>query len=108
MFSLANIAFPLTSSFVGEFLILFGIYSFSIPITFFASSGMILGGGYSLWLLNRIGFGNLRANLINAIDIDTKEFICLIFFLFFVFLFGIYPNIFFNIFKEFFSMYLIL
>jgi len=107
-FSLANIAFPLTSSFIGEFLILFGIYSFSIPITIFASTGMILGGGYSLWLLNRLGFGNLKTNLLNAVDIDTKEFICLFFFLFFVLLLGIYPNVFFHLFKGFFSMYLIL
>jgi NADH-quinone oxidoreductase subunit M len=107
-FSLANIAFPLTSSFVGEFLILFGIYSFSIPVTIFASVGMILGGGYSLWLLNRIGFGNLKANLTNAIDLDGKEFFSLAFFTFFVLLLGIYPKVFFNLFKGFFSMYLII
>jgi len=104
-FSLANMAFPLTSSFVGEFLILFSIYCFSIPITFFASLGMILGGGYSLWLLNRISFGNLQLKLINANDIDSKEFFALFSFTFFVLLFGIYPTAFFSFFEGFFSLY---
>ena len=107
-FSLANMAFPLTSSFVGEFLILFSIYCFSIPVTFFASFGMILGGGYSLWLLNRISFGNLKITLNTAKDIDSQEFFALIFFTFFVLLLGIYPTSFFSFFEGFFSSYSIL
>jgi len=107
-FSLANIAFPPTSSFIGEFLILFGVYNFSIIITIFSSLGMIIGGGYSLWLLNRISFGNIKLTLISASDIDSKEFISLFFFLFFVLLFGIYPSVFFLFFEGFFSSFFIL
>lgn len=107
-FSLANIAFPLTSNFIGEFLILFGIFSFDLFYTFIASSGMIIGGAYSLWLLNRLSFGNIKLSVVDAIDLDAKEFLCLIFFSFFVLLLGIFPNYLFNFFEIFFASYLIL
>ncbi len=48
LFSMANIALPGTSSFVGEILILAGIYKISTIATFFGALGMIIGGGYSL------------------------------------------------------------
>jgi proton-translocating NADH-quinone oxidoreductase chain M len=54
IFTMANIALPGTSSFVGEFLILTGIYKINTIITFISATGMILGGGYSLWLFNRV------------------------------------------------------
>ena len=36
IFSMANISFPLTSSFVGEFLIFMGLFQYSFWATFFA------------------------------------------------------------------------
>jgi NADH-quinone oxidoreductase subunit M len=49
-FTMANIALPGTSSFVGEFLILLGAYQVNTFATFVAATGMVLGGAYSLWL----------------------------------------------------------
>jgi NADH-quinone oxidoreductase subunit M len=48
IFTMANIAVPITSSFVGEFLILAGIMRISSTAVFFSATGMILGGGYAL------------------------------------------------------------
>jgi NADH-quinone oxidoreductase subunit M len=48
LFTLANIALPGTSSFVGEFLILMGIYQFNIITCCVSSLGVILCGSYSL------------------------------------------------------------
>jgi NADH:ubiquinone oxidoreductase subunit 4 (subunit M) len=48
IFYIANISFPGTSSFVGEFLILAGVFHDSITVTFFASISMILGAVYML------------------------------------------------------------
>ena len=48
IFSMANIALPGTSSFVGEFLLLLGIYKTSIITCFFSAFGVILSGAYSL------------------------------------------------------------
>ena len=94
LFTLANIGFPPTSSFIGEFLILFGVFKLSPLITFFGSTGMFLSGGYSLWLLNRIAFGNLNAKYLDDLptDIDKREFFSLFILLLCVLFFGIYPN----------------
>jgi len=46
--SMANIALPGTSSFVGEFLLLAGSFKINTTVTFFGATGMILGGCYSL------------------------------------------------------------
>jgi len=48
IFTLANIALPGTSSFVGEFLILIGIYKNNIFACVFSALGIILCGSYSL------------------------------------------------------------
>jgi NADH-quinone oxidoreductase subunit M len=47
-FSLANLGFPGTSSFVGEFLVLSGLVQTSLLTTFLAGFGMVLGAAYSL------------------------------------------------------------
>jgi NADH:ubiquinone oxidoreductase subunit 4 (subunit M) len=61
---LANISFPGTSSFVGEFLILTGSFKVNTSVTFLGATGVIIGGAYSLWLLNRIAFGNIKGTIL--------------------------------------------
>jgi len=48
IFSLANISFPGTSSFIGEFLILAGVFKESSIVVFFAAFSMVLGAVYTL------------------------------------------------------------
>lgn len=48
IFTLANIALPGTSSFIGEFLILLGIYKASVVACILSALGVILSGAYSL------------------------------------------------------------
>lgn len=75
LFSMANISFPGTSSFVGEFLILGGSYQSSPMVVFFASFSMILGAVYTLWAYNRIFFGNLKnSSITKTFDLNRKEF----------------------------------
>ena len=94
-FTMGNIALPGTSSFVGEFLILAGIIESNFIVIFFSATGIILGGTYSLWLLNRVIYGNIKTNFILfSQDVDKKEFYCL-FPLFMIILFiGFFPEIF--------------
>jgi len=57
LFSLANLALPLTMNFVGEIMILLGIFQ-SFPIVgLIANLSVILSASYSLFLYNRIAFG---------------------------------------------------
>jgi proton-translocating NADH-quinone oxidoreductase chain M len=94
-FTMANIAFPLTANFVGEFLILVGAFQVNTTIAFLSATGMILGGGYSLWLYNRIAFGNLKIQSIKTyLDINRREFFIQIPLILGTFLMGIYPEIF--------------
>src|SRR5699024_7792206 len=56
---LGNISFPGTVSFIGEFLITFSLNYQNFYITLISLIGIILSGIYSLWLYNRIFFGQL-------------------------------------------------
>jgi NADH-quinone oxidoreductase subunit M len=91
---MSNIALPGTSSFVGEFLILLGIFKTNIISSIFASLGVILCGSYYLWLYKSLCFGNLKNfNILIYKDINLREFIILFILFFFVILIGIYPKI---------------
>jgi proton-translocating NADH-quinone oxidoreductase chain M len=98
VFTMANIALPGTSSFVGELLILTGAYKTNTTITFIGATGMILGGGYSLWLFNRVVYGNLKTQYLNQFcDIEKREFFVFLPLLLGTFIMGVYPEIFLDI-----------
>lgn len=99
-FTMSNIALPGTGSFIGEFLILVGIFKANKAACFFGAIGMVLGGGYALWLLNRIVFGNLKIQFIAFFqDLNNKEFLVLFPLLIATILMGVCPNFFLNYFK---------
>lgn len=94
-FTMANISFPGTSSFVGEFLILVGSFKVNTTITFLGATGIIIGGAYSLWLLNRIAFGNLKIQYTNKfLDLSFREFTIFVPLILSTLLIGVYPEIF--------------
>jgi NADH-quinone oxidoreductase subunit M len=95
IFSMANISFPLTSSFVGEFLIFMGVFQQSFWATFFASTSMVLGAVYTLWTYNRIFFGNIKVlSLVAYKDLNRKEGALFITLIIALFIMGIYSFIF--------------
>jgi proton-translocating NADH-quinone oxidoreductase chain M len=94
-FTMANISFPGTSSFVGEFLILAGSFKVNTSITFLGATGVIIGGAYSLWLFNRIAFGNLKTQYVNKfLDLSPRELIIFSPLIAGTLVVGIYPDIF--------------
>jgi len=94
-FTMANISFPGTSSFIGEFLILVGSFKVNKIITFIGSTGIVIGGLYSLWLLNRICFGNLKTQYnFKFLDLNLREIIVFIPLIFGTLIVGVYPEIF--------------
>lgn len=95
IFTMANIALPGTSSFIGEFLLLLGIYKENTLAAVLSALGVILSGAYSLWLYNRVVFGNIKLNYTRLYsDINLREFIVIFSLLVFLFMLGISPNIF--------------
>jgi len=94
-FTMANISFPGTSSFVGEFLILAGSFKVNTSVTFLGATGVIIGGAYSLWLFNRIAYGNLKTQYTTMfLDISPREFIVFLPLILGTIVVGIYPNVF--------------
>ena len=94
-FTMANIGLPGTGSFVGEFLILTGSFKTNTTITFIGATGMIIGGCYSLWLFNRIAYGNLKTQYFkNFLDINLREFLIFFPLCLGTLIMGVYPTIF--------------
>lgn len=92
-FTLANIAFPGTSNFMGEMILIFGIGLKNYIIAIISSIGIVLSGTYSLWLTNRISFGNISTQFISFfIDVSKRELLILILFSVLTLVFGIYPT----------------
>lgn len=93
-FTMANIGLPGTGSFVGEFLILIGSFKTNITIAFISATGMIIGGCYSLFLFNRVAYGNLKTQYFkHYLDINKREFFIFLPLVLGTLVMGIYPNI---------------
>jgi NADH-quinone oxidoreductase subunit M len=92
-FTMANIGFPGTSGFIGEFLIFAGSFKVNSSVTFFGATGMVLGGCYALWLFNRIAYGNLKSQYIKqTLDLNKREFFIFIPLIFYTIIFGLTPD----------------
>jgi NADH:ubiquinone oxidoreductase subunit 4 (subunit M) len=89
---LANFAFPLTFNFVGELLILIGVFIKTKVYVIFLILGMILTVIYSLFLYNKIFCGPILNTFIRYYaDCTRLEFYILGILLFFILYFGILP-----------------
>jgi proton-translocating NADH-quinone oxidoreductase chain M len=74
LFTLANIGFPLTANFIGEFLSFLGIGQQSLTYLFLAATGVVLSAVYSMWLFGRVSFGSLKVKyMTNFSDLTTDE-----------------------------------
>ena len=92
---MANIGLPGTSSFVGEFLILAGSFKTNTSVTFIGATSMIIGGCYSLWLFNRIAYGNLKTQYFNNfLDLSKREFLIFLPLIIGTLIMGLVPNLF--------------
>jgi NADH-quinone oxidoreductase subunit M len=92
VFTLAAIGLPATNGFVGEFLILLGGFTASKWAGVLASTGIIIGAGYMLWLYQRVFFLEINKKVAGLPDMDIRETITLIPMLLLVLWIGIYPN----------------
>ncbi len=74
LFTLANVALPGTSGFVGEFLTLIGVFQVSTWTALLAAIGVILSATYSLSLYRRVSFGALQNEALDKIaDMNRRE-----------------------------------
>ena len=74
LFTMASVGLPGTSGFVGEFLALVGAYEANSWVAAVATTGIILGAAYMLWLYWRIAFGTARTPEAAALpDLSKRE-----------------------------------
>jgi NADH-quinone oxidoreductase subunit M len=91
-FTMANVGLPGTSGFVGEFLVLVGIFQVNTWIAVFATSGVILSAAYALWLYRRVVLGDLiKESLKTITDMTRREKFIMTPLIVMTLLLGIYP-----------------
>jgi NADH-quinone oxidoreductase subunit M len=74
LFMLASVGLPGTSGFIGEFLSLLGTFQVNTWVAFFATTGLILGAAYMLYLYRRVIFGVITKDDVRAmVDLRPRE-----------------------------------
>lgn len=63
----SNIGIPGTASFVGEIMLISGIFEMNKYVGVISGTSMILGAVYTLWLYNRVMFGNIKSGVLKEI-----------------------------------------
>jgi NADH-quinone oxidoreductase subunit M len=98
LFTLASVGLPATSGFVGEFLVMTGLFQVNTWVAALTCTGIILGAAYMLWLYRRIIFGELvKSELKNILDLNIREKVVFAPLVLLVLWMGIYPAAFTNV-----------
>ena len=93
IFALSALGLPGTAGFVGEFLILIGVFKKSFLIAILASTGVVFAAAYMLWLSKRVIFGEVKNNRIKELnDLNFSEKFILSILLITTLFFGFFPE----------------
>ena len=93
IFTMASVALPGTSGFVGEFLALVGSYRANSWVAVVATTGIILGAAYMLYLYARMIYGKAAGDDTLAMpDLTKRELAMFVPIVAVVFWMGIYPE----------------
>jgi NADH-quinone oxidoreductase subunit M len=78
LFAMANAGLPGTSGFVGEFMVILSSFKANVWFAFLAAMTLILGAAYTLWLIKRVIFGEVRNEGVATLkDINARETVIL-------------------------------
>lgn len=93
LFAMANTGLPGTSGFVGEFMVILASFKANFWIAFLAATTLIVGAGYTLWLVKRVLFGGVANDQVAMLlDVNKREFSILAILAFAVLLLGLWPQ----------------
>ena len=74
IFMLGAVGLPGTSGFIGEFMVLVGAFQDNTWVALLATTGIILGAAYMLYLFRRVIFGKLeKTDLKGILDLEPRE-----------------------------------
>lgn len=89
---LGNIALPLTNGFIGEFLLLMGVYQLNMWYAAVAGLTIIFGAVYMLRMYQQVMLGSANEKTAAFIDIDGTEKMLLFIICALVIVIGVYPQ----------------
>jgi NADH-quinone oxidoreductase subunit M len=93
--TLSSVALPGTNGFVGEFLILLGSWRTNPALTAIATTGVIFGAVYMLWMFQRVMFGEVTHEENKSLkDLSGREMVVLAPMIVAIFVMGVAPNLF--------------
>ncbi|MFW2439528.1 MAG: NADH-quinone oxidoreductase subunit M [Arenicellales bacterium] len=91
-FAMANAGLPGTSGFVGEFLVILGVFQVNPWYAIIAGTTLVLGAAYTLWMYRRVIFGAVANDNVKALkDINSREFLFLLILTLSVLIMGLWP-----------------
>ena len=92
LFAMANAGLPGTSGFVGEFMVIIASFRANFWFAFLAAVTLIVGAGYTLWMVKRVIFGDVTKESVAGLqDINGREAFVLATLAFMVLLLGVWP-----------------
>jgi NADH-quinone oxidoreductase subunit M len=88
----ANVALPLTNSFIGEFLMFNSVFRHSVVLGAIACISIILASVYTLWMVQKVFYGDVRDpdNKELKVALNTKLMLAVLVIM--VIVFGVYPQ----------------
>ncbi len=91
LFALASLGLPGLGNFVGEFLVLIGVYRVSIPLAALAAVGFVVATVYSLWIIQR-AFHGPNTHEWKLPDLNFRETAIMGTLIVIIVLLGVYPQ----------------
>ena len=93
LFAMANCGLPGTAGFVGEWMVILGAVKYNFWIAFLASTTLVFGAAYTLWMVKRVYFGDVANDHVRELqDINGREFLMLGLLAAAVLAMGLYPK----------------
>ena len=92
-FAMANCGLPGTAGFVGEWMVILGAVKFNFWVAALASTTLVFGAAYTLWMVKRVYFGDVANEDVRALaDLNGREFLMLALLALAVLWMGLYPK----------------
>ncbi len=93
---LASVALPTTNAFIGEFLLLYGVYEYNTWLAAIAGLTIILGAVYMLRMYQLVMLGETNSLTASFEDLNWKEMLVFVFITIAIFEFGLAPKMMMN------------
>lgn len=97
LFVLGSLGLPGLNGFVGEFLILVGVFQYAKVFAVIASVGIVVGAAYLLWMYQRTMFQQANEKWFSLKDLGVREIVTLVPLVVLAIWIGLYPHTFLNV-----------